>query len=225
MEVFKDILNYEGIYQISNLGNVKSLSNNLSRNEKIMSPSVDKKGYKRVILSKNKNCKTFLVHKLVAQAFLNHIMSGYNEVVDHIDDNPSNNNLINLRVVTSRENTTKYQLSKENKKSKYIGVTYDNKRNLFISKIRVKNKRFNLYRGINEQDAKNEYLNALKLYNEFGISKLIEKYTYKKTSKYKGVYKDKFGNYRAQKVINGKNTYLGTFKNEEDAYLKLNSIT
>ncbi len=66
-EVFKDITGYEGHYQASNKGNVKSLKRN---SERIISPSIDKaSGYFRVCLYKDNKRKSFSIHQLVAIAF------------------------------------------------------------------------------------------------------------------------------------------------------------
>ena len=99
MEKWKDIEGYIGLYQISNLGRVKSLKRTYkwgvatcSINEKILKENVHK--YIRVGLSKNGKVKLLLVHRLVAQAFIEN-PNNY-ECVMHIDDNPLNNNMNNL---------------------------------------------------------------------------------------------------------------------------------
>lgn len=77
MEIWKDIKGYEGLYQVSNLGNVKSLNRNkiykdtfIKINERLLKPSTNKGGYKQVVLYKNDSKKTFKVHRLVALVFL-----------------------------------------------------------------------------------------------------------------------------------------------------------
>lgn len=112
MEEWKDIKDYENLYLISNLGRVKSLGNGKSGNskEKILKPFKDKRGYMRVNLCKNGKCKIFLVHKLVAFAFVDGWFEGAE--VDHIDTNRENNIWTNLRFVTHKENQNN-ELSKE----------------------------------------------------------------------------------------------------------------
>jgi hypothetical protein len=113
-EVFKDIPGYEGYYQASNLGNIKSVSRVVGHNwggtkrtkEKILSIAMNK-GYGYVSLSKDGNNKMYSVHQLVAMAFLNHTPNGHDLVVDHIDENPLNNNLDNLQVISQAENVRK----------------------------------------------------------------------------------------------------------------------
>lgn len=69
-EIWKDIEGYENLYQVSNLGRVKSLGNGKSRKEKILKPRKQSNGYLTVILCKEGEGKNYLVHRLVAQAFI-----------------------------------------------------------------------------------------------------------------------------------------------------------
>lgn len=93
-EMWKNIKGYEGLYQISNLGRVKSLGNNKTRKEKIRSSRKDKKGYEKVDLYKNGRIRTLFIHRLVATAFIPNVET-FDEI-NHIDENPSNNNVSNL---------------------------------------------------------------------------------------------------------------------------------
>ena len=107
-EIWKDIIGYEGYYQISNLGNVKSLDRILKDNGGIFIKTGNYKkfekqtGYKRVALSKNNQDKKFMVHRLVAQAFIPN--PDNKPFIDHIDGNRANNKVDNLRWVTHKEN-------------------------------------------------------------------------------------------------------------------------
>lgn len=90
-----------GLYQISNFGNVKSLK--LGK-EKILSKRFDKVGYSKVILYKDNEYKSILVHRLVAEAF---IANPDNlSFVNHKDENKSNNNVDNLEWCDARYNKT-----------------------------------------------------------------------------------------------------------------------
>lgn len=86
-------------YQVSNLGRVKSLKYG---REKILQQAIDDKGYKRVLLSMNNKHKSRQVHRLVAKAFIPNI-NNYAEV-NHIDENPQNNNSSNLEWCTKQYN-------------------------------------------------------------------------------------------------------------------------
>lgn len=103
-EIWKDIKDYEGLYQVSNLGRVKSLGNK-KRKEKILKPCKVKSGYLRVQLSKRKMFyvrKMFFVHRLVAESF---ISNPYNlPQVNHLDLNKENNNISNLEWVSPKKN-------------------------------------------------------------------------------------------------------------------------
>ena len=108
-EVWKDIKGYEGLYQVSNLGNVKSLervSNNgkgkYVQKERILKAGIRKGGYKAVVLHKDSKGKNFFIHRLVATAFLDNPFN--KEYVDHINTNTGDNRVENLRWVSPKEN-------------------------------------------------------------------------------------------------------------------------
>ncbi|QVU02011.1 NUMOD4 motif protein [Enterococcus phage vB_EfaS_785CS] len=105
-EEWIDIKGYEGLYQVSNLGRVKSLkrtTNNYScYTDKILKPSFNKKGYLQLHLCKDKCNKTCRVHRLVAEAFIpNHENK---QQVNHIDEDKTNNVVSNLEWATTKEN-------------------------------------------------------------------------------------------------------------------------
>ena len=107
-EVWKDIPGYEGLYQASNLGNIKSLNYNRTKKSKLLTSSLGSKGYLRVGLSNNKDFKTIRVHQLVAMSFLDYDRNGkLDVVVDHIDNNKLNNNVNNLQLLSNRHNCVK----------------------------------------------------------------------------------------------------------------------
>lgn len=96
-EIWKDIPNYEGLYQVSDLGRVKSVKRQL-----ILKPMLTKKGYLSVALYKNHSRKIKPIHRLVAQTFL----SNPNNLpqVNHKDENKENNCVDNLEFCTNRYN-------------------------------------------------------------------------------------------------------------------------
>ena len=158
MEIYKDIKGYEGMYQVSNLGNVKSLKRKGRKNERLLKHTINSHGYFCVCLCKDKTQRSVKIHQLLAMAFLNHTPNGRKIVVDHIDNNPLNNNLENLQLITFREN-----LSKDKKgTSEYTGVSYDKSRDRWRSTITINSKHVHLGRFKTELDAHNEYQKALK---------------------------------------------------------------
>lgn len=109
MEEWKNIEGYEGLYQISNYGRVKSLSRKVWQFNKyvitqefIMKNKNSKDGYKRIILCKDGKYKTFLVHRLVAKHFLNNINNL--PYINHKDENKDNNSVDNLEYCTAKYN-------------------------------------------------------------------------------------------------------------------------
>lgn len=112
-EIWKDIKGYEGLYQISNLGRVKSLKRKVYagrnkerwQNGKILSNNKNNgKGYKVVALNKNGISKNKYIHRLVAETFLEN-PNNY-KYVNHKDENISNNCLDNLEFCTAQYNCT-----------------------------------------------------------------------------------------------------------------------
>jgi hypothetical protein len=162
-EQYKDIPEYEGHYQISNLGNIKSLKRN---GERIMNPCIDKtKGYLRVNLFKESKRKSLYVHQLMAITFLGHKPNGNKLVVDHIDNNKTNNKLENLQVISNRENSSKDQW-RRNPSSYYVGVSYSSGKKKWEASISVNGISFHLGYFNNESNAGQEYKTALKYYDE-----------------------------------------------------------
>lgn len=104
IEIFKDIIGYNGSYQVSNLGNVISVSlpNQYSKIDRLLKFDESERGYRRVTLSKEGITERFLVHRLVACHFLPCIAG--KPFVNHIDSNPSNNVVTNLEWCTPSEN-------------------------------------------------------------------------------------------------------------------------
>lgn len=94
MEVWKDIEGYEGKYQVSNFGNVKSLNYHRGNEERLLVPCEDSYGYLHVLLYKNGKRKTCKVHRLVADTFLNNDMCLPS--INHKDENKHNNAAENL---------------------------------------------------------------------------------------------------------------------------------
>ena len=98
-EIWKDIPNYEGIYQASNMGRVKSF---YGLKEKILKPKISHNGYYRVALYKNSTQKWYQMHRLVWEAFNGQMPEGLQ--VNHINEIKTDNRLENLNLMTPKEN-------------------------------------------------------------------------------------------------------------------------
>ena len=117
-EIWKDIKEYEGLYQISNYGRVKTLNpgyNKIKSNIKSLRKCHD--GYYRISLYKDKKIKTYYIHKLVAKHFIPN-PNNYS-CINHKDENKLNNNISNLEWCTKKYNNI-YSINKRKKHKKGI---------------------------------------------------------------------------------------------------------
>ena len=108
-EEWRPVVGYEGLYEVSNMGRVKSLGNGKSTNsnncrERILKAKKNSKGYLHVYLYKDGKRKDYKIHRLVATAFCENPM-GYNEV-NHIDEDKTNNCADNLEWCSRSYNNT-----------------------------------------------------------------------------------------------------------------------
>lgn len=110
MEIWRDVYGYEGFYQVSNCGNVRSLSRTVQRlnnsdltlRGRVCSQTLSDKGYLTVGLCRDNRIKRVYVHKLVAIAFVDN-PNNLTEI-NHIDENPLNNRVENLEWCTHKQN-------------------------------------------------------------------------------------------------------------------------
>ena len=105
-EIWKDIKGYEGLYQVSNFGGIRSLKRKNGygsrRKTHLKKFKITRYGRAEVGLSKNGKLKTYFVHRLVAKAFIPNPFD--KPCINHKDGNPLNNNVNNLEWVTYKEN-------------------------------------------------------------------------------------------------------------------------
>jgi hypothetical protein len=121
-EIWKDIQGFESLYQISNLGRVKSLERKIKTkigwerkvSEKVLKGFISTEGYFSVRLYKNAKGITKTVHRIVAQHFLDNFDKSKD--VNHIDDNKLNNHYKNLECVSEMENICHYRQTKNKNK-------------------------------------------------------------------------------------------------------------
>jgi hypothetical protein len=117
---WKDIPGFEGLYQVSDCGQVKSLERFIKirgdmlriEKEKILKTNLNKYGYEQVLLSKDGVRKSFKVHQLVMYT---HSHINENLVINHIDENKRNNHISNLEYCTQAENVRKYNTNNPEK--------------------------------------------------------------------------------------------------------------
>jgi hypothetical protein len=105
-EIWKDVIGYEGSYQVSNLGRLKSLARNVPNNrpvkERIITLNRTTNGYMQVRLNKHNKTKTVRIHRLVAEHFIDGFDPKFD--VNHIDENKENNCVQNLELSTHKAN-------------------------------------------------------------------------------------------------------------------------
>ena len=161
---WRDIKGYEGYYQVSDRGLVRSLDRyfwngkcNAMLKGRVINSGIDSHGYPIARLSKEGKSKNFKVHQLVAQEFLNHTINGYNMVVDHINNIKTDNRVENLQVVTQRLNASK---DRKNKTSKYTGVSKIGDK--WRARIRINGKSNHLGMFNTPEEASAKYQDILK---------------------------------------------------------------
>ena len=113
VEEWRDIAGYEGLYQVSDWGNILSIR----KNEK-MKPNLGKNGYLKTTLTKDKEKEYILVHRLVAEAFIPNPEN--KPCVDHINGVRTDNRAENLRWCTHKENNN-FELSRKHQRESKIG--------------------------------------------------------------------------------------------------------
>ena len=96
-EIWKDIKGYQGLYQVSNLGRIKSIKRNI-----FLKAHTNSKGYLVVSLSKNNSLSTYRIHRLVAETFIPNLEN--KPQVNHINGIKSDNRIDNLEWCTNSEN-------------------------------------------------------------------------------------------------------------------------
>ena len=155
MEEYRKIKGFEN-YSVSNLGNVR---NDITG--RIFKTCLDKYGYKRITI----NHKTFKVHRLVAKEFIPNPEN--RNCIDHIDNIRTNNNITNLRWVTSQQNSSNRSISNINE-SGHKGVSWNKKDKKWKAHIKHNYKSYHLGCFINKEDAiKARQKKANELFGDF----------------------------------------------------------
>lgn len=166
MEVWRDIKGYEGCYQVSNQGKVISLNYSLRGYSELLTPKVNNKGYAWVELRKDGERKPLLIHRLVAQAFLDN-PNNY-PLINHKDENKLNNNVENLEWCTHSYNV-KYSWELHPEKHRRNGGIRHRKNGAYKKSKRVR--QIDALSGeiIREYDYLADAKRVLNIKNEYGI--------------------------------------------------------
>lgn len=170
MEIWKDVIGYEGMYGVSDFGRVMRI-----RTGRILKHNLIY-GYPNVALSKNGKMRSKKIHTLVTESFIDSNYRSRKLVVNHKDFNKENNHLSNLEIITQRENSNKKHITSS---SKYTGVYF--KQDKWSSQILASGKR--IYLGVfeSEKEAFQYYEAALKCVSEGRPQEIIRKaISYKK---------------------------------------------
>lgn len=134
-EIWRDVVGYEGDYQVSNKGRVKSFK---KKKETILKPSKGERGYHSHGLIRNRKSKSLRAHRLVAMAFIPNPEN--KKCINHIDCNKINNNVDNLEWVTHKENMVhayKNGLYKNANRRRKV-IQFDNENNIIKEFISIK---------------------------------------------------------------------------------------
>ena len=224
-EIWKDVPGYEGCYQVSNLGRVRSLDREVTYTDgrvfsykgKIIN-GTNSNGYRNAGLTINKKVRTFTFSQLVAMAFLDHVPNGHKLVVDHINGDKSDNRATNLRIVTHRDNSsTCFRVNDDSFSSKHIGVSWNKTNSKWLSTIGYNKVCIHLGYFDNELEASNAYQSALSKIKDDSFNP--KDYKPKYSSKHRGVSFHKgISKWVAQTTFNGKYKHIGSYKTEIEAH-------
>lgn len=201
------IKGYECKYMVSDLGRVKSKRNKHGERDLILKPNMSKCGYVRVRLHLNRKIKNIQIQRLVALNFIGEIPNGY--CVDHINNISSDNRLINLQIITNRENSTKDRVNKTG----FNNVSYSKKTNKYTSYIIINKTYYHLGTRDSPEEAYELYKKSLYEWENFNIIPKIKE----TSSKYKGVSLNKYGKYKVSIMIEKYHYYLGEYESEIEA--------
>jgi len=226
IEIWKPIKNYEGLYEISNYGRVKSLAKSWiagfntirTKPTTVLREMINNHGYKQVILSGNGKRKTIKISLLIWDHFGDKPRNGRKLQVDHIDNIKTHDWIWNLQLLSQVDNLIKYHKA-QTYTSKYIGVIFRDDMQKWIAEIQLEKKKYHLGSFDTEILAYKEHKRALIEFNKTGNVTINTPAMKIKSSKHKGIdwSKDR-RKWRARIYYDNKSKHIGYFINETDAY-------
>lgn len=235
-EEWKPVKGFEGLYKLSNYGNVISLAKEWATHQggihkkgitilkpKHLMTNGEYNGYKFYTFCKKGIRLDFLAHTLVYDHFGVGKRNGKKIVVDHIDEDKSNNRIDNLQLLTARKNISK-SIATTGKTSKYVGVYWHSRDKKWGTQIHINDGRVYLGLFETEKEAYEEYQRALKEFESIGaVTSKIKKRIC--TNRYKGVSKvSNSKNWRARITINSERIDLGCFPTEYEAHIAYKKV-
>ena len=148
-EMWRKVKGYEGLYEVSSTGQVRSIGRNTTRG-KMLSPAKIESGLQVVLRDKGRD-KNYLIHRLVAEAFIPNTEN--KKTVNHIDGNRYNNSLSNLEWATHSENI---KHSHEVLDREYQAYGENNANSLTVSQYDKKGRLWGVYGSVNEAARQND---------------------------------------------------------------------
>lgn len=158
MEIWKEVVGYEGHFMVSESGKVKSLDRKQLRSDgsmypvkgKELTPFISNAGYTRISLRRNAKQVKYSVHRLVAEAFLQKEKG--RDFVNHLDGNKLNNHYSNLEWVSMQENNC-HRFDKTKTTSKYTGVSWIKAKQKYVATICINKKPKTIGHFLDEEEA------------------------------------------------------------------------
>lgn len=216
-EIWKDIPGFEGYYQASNLGSIRSMDRivltkagfHIKLRGRVLKNYTTEGGYLGIGLSKEGIRSKHSVHSLVCQAFFKHKPCGLELVVNHKNFVRTDNRVDNLEIITNRENSSQKHIPSF---SQYVGVVKSSKGKPYRAAITINGKYTHLGMFKTEKEASHAYESAVMSLKK---GEKIKIYNAVYTSPHTGVYYDKIKNkWKSYVRRNGKQIHVGSFNTE-----------
>lgn len=145
-EVWKEVIGFDGWYLVSNIGNVRSVDRNIADGRRIkgkmLKQFIDKDGYHKVTLHVNGKLFKKFVHRIVAEAFIPNPRNY--PIINHVDENPENNSVLNLEWCTVKHNVNYGNRAQKFSEKTHGELNYGHK----LTEKEVKNIRSEYKRGV-----------------------------------------------------------------------------